>query len=89
MEEVPIDQCETQPIVWFTKMSIVIDEQLQPQELISSNFVEYMTIQTTFRFGDYGITITIGCNSPKDGDNGHTQTTQEMQQQFHQQIPQV
>jgi hypothetical protein len=39
-----------------------------------------MTIQTTFDFGDYGIAITIGCNSPKDGDNGHTQTTQEVQQ---------
>jgi hypothetical protein len=26
MEEVPIDQCETQPIVWFTKMSIEVDE---------------------------------------------------------------
>jgi hypothetical protein len=44
------------------------------------NFVEYMTIQTTSHFGDYGIAITIGCNSLKDGDNGHTQTTQEVQQ---------
>lgn len=86
MEEVSIDQGATQPIVWFTKVSIVVDEWLQPQELISTNFVEYTTIQTTSHFGDYGITITIGCNSPKDG---HTQTTQEVQQQFHQQIQQV
>jgi hypothetical protein len=38
-----------------------------------------MTIQTTSHFGDYGIAITIGCNSPKDGHNGHTQTIQEVQ----------
>lgn len=31
-----------------------------------------MIIQTTSHFGDHVITITIGCNSPKDGDNGHT-----------------
>jgi len=28
MEEVSIDQGATQPIVWFTKVSIVVDEWL-------------------------------------------------------------
>lgn len=59
------------------------------QELKGANSVGYMTTHTTSHSIGYGIATTTWCNSPKDGDNGHTQTIEEVQQQFHQQNLQV
>jgi hypothetical protein len=58
---------------------IVIQEQLKLQEPVNLDSIEYMLIQIASQIVDYGTPITTWCNSPKDGDNGHTKTIEEAQ----------
>ncbi len=60
------------------EVSTIAKEQLQPQELIGANSVGYMITHTTSHSIGYGIATTTWCNSPKDGDNGHTKTIEEV-----------
>ncbi len=52
---------------------------MKPQELVNLDSIEYMPIQIAFQSIDYGTPITTWCNSPKDGDNGHTKTIEKTQ----------
>ncbi len=58
LKDVVAEQNDVQLTIQFTKVPIVIQEQLKPQELISLDFTEYMLIQIASQFVDYGTPIT-------------------------------
>ncbi len=55
-----------------TEMSTIAEEQLKPHELINIDFAKYMIAHIVSHYVDYGASTATRCNSPKDGDNGHT-----------------
>lgn len=87
LEDVLAKQSDVQITIQITKVPIISQEQLKPQKPINLDSIEYMPIQITSQSIDYGTPITTLCNSPKDGDNGHTKTIEEAEQLLHQQIP--
>ncbi len=58
LEDVLAKQNDVQLIVQFTKVPIVIQEQLKPQELVNLDSTKYMAIQIAFQSIDYGTPIT-------------------------------
>lgn len=79
LKDVLVEQNDVELIIQFTKVPIVIQEQLKPQELISLDPTEYMPIHIASQYVDYGTPIRTWCNYPKDGDSGHTKIIEEAQ----------
>jgi hypothetical protein len=53
-------------------MSTIAEEQLKPHEPINIDFAKYMIAHIVSHYVDYGASTATRCNSPKDGDYGHT-----------------
>ncbi len=59
LEDVLAKQNDVQRTIQFTKVPIVIQEQLKPQEVVNLDSIEYMPFQIASQFVDYGTPITI------------------------------
>jgi len=53
-------------------MPTIAEEQLKPHEPINIDFAKYMIVHIVCHYVDYGTCTATRCNSPEDGDNGHT-----------------